>query len=63
VNVTLLRTALTLLVTGLSSVAAAYPHLAWIPAILAGVSVVGIHAVPSIGDPRTSSPDQSGGAP
>jgi hypothetical protein len=47
-QLTALRTGATAAITALAALFTIYPHLLWIPAVIAVASAVGIHAIPAI---------------
>lgn len=48
-NLTVLRTVASAVVTGLAAVSTAYPQWVWLPGVIAAMAVLGVHAIPSIG--------------
>lgn len=48
-QLTYLRTAATVVVTGLAALVPEFPSYTWIPAIIAVFATVGIHAIPAVG--------------
>jgi hypothetical protein len=48
-TLTITRTVATVIITGLTAAFAYYPHLLWIPSVIAAAATLGIHAIPSIG--------------
>ena len=62
ISPTAIRTAATVVVTGLTAAFGYYPHQLWIPAVIAAVSVLGVNVVPSIGQQPVSVPPTVSGS-
>lgn len=59
-NLTVLRTVASAVVTGLAAVSAAYPQWVWLPGVIAAMAVLGVHAIPSIGQDTKGKTDDTG---
>lgn len=59
-NMTMLRTIASAIVTGLAAVSTAYPQWVWLPGVIAAMAVLGVHAIPSIGQDMKGKTDDAG---